>query len=123
MNKELYYDGSGVLLEKILDDPNYDVIIASFDEDHDLIYGYIIVSRKIDNWKFIKFLFVKYDFRGRGIAKGLLKFVGKGVNHFYTDCVPYTIKELTENKFGGVIDLQGKRILTNFGISDEIKSN
>lgn len=69
INKDSYLTAHNKTVNGLLD--NAECRIVCDKEDQDLIYGFIIYQ-KMNDWDVIHYVYVRKDFRGRGIADEMI---------------------------------------------------
>jgi ribosomal protein S18 acetylase RimI-like enzyme len=88
-----FFDAYKPKVQRLVGESN--IQVACFEKDQDLIYGYVIYSM-IDDILVLHWVNVKKPFRRMGIAKELLKSIGKDQDSAAFATWEYKIKEVTD---------------------------
>lgn len=81
--KKIFMTNYHIVAERLLKHPNLSIRIACLKDDPDVILGYS-VSRNINEYKILDWIFVKSSWRRIGIAKSLLPSDINTVSHLTT---------------------------------------
>ena len=96
INKDSYLTAHNKTVNGLLD--NCQCVVVCDGEDEDLIYGFVIYQQMKD-WDVLHYVYVRKDFRGRGIGKDLIKTAKSGndqvaISHLTDDFKPARLKSM-----------------------------
>jgi hypothetical protein len=74
------------------------ILIACYKNDHDLIYGYVVYE-KLDDILILHWVNVKLPFRRMGLAKLMLKELGKDTEDPAFSTYEFKLTEITQRHF------------------------
>lgn len=98
INKDSYLTAHNRALNKLLDKCECDVVCDS--EDPSFIYGFIL-HEAMGEYDVIHYVYLRKDFRGRGLAKDMIKNVKServnvAISHLTDDFKPARLKSIWE---------------------------
>lgn len=81
IKKTIYFDHHHQIIQRIIDHPKTDILVACSDEDQNTIFGYLVAQDYLK--PIIHYLYIKGPFQGFGIARELVLESGLNPNDCY----------------------------------------